>query len=119
MQTREELNEIVIRKANTARNWVEVKINKYITTRFFSKLGADVTIIPACQHTKEMGWIHPTTDKVRNGSNNCLDVKGASMTNSREHTIITDIYIHGGMVESLLRGHSSHRPRLHHIQLRW
>ena len=92
MQTREELNELVIRKTNTGRNWVEVKINKYTTTRFFSDLGADVTIIPARQHTNEMWRIHPTTDKLRPyGSSNCLDVKGTSMTNSRGHTIITDI----------------------------
>ena len=78
------MNEIVIRKTNTGRNWVEVKINKYTTTRFFSDLGADMTIIPAHQHTKEMGRIHPTTEKLRPyGCSNCLDVKGASMTNSR------------------------------------
>ena len=65
MQIREELNELVIRKTNTGRNWVEVKINKYTTTRFFSDLGADMTIIPARKHTKEMGRIHTTTDKLR------------------------------------------------------
>ena len=59
MQTREELNEIVIRKTNTGRNWVEVKINKYNTTRFFSDLGADVNIIPARQHSNDICRIHP------------------------------------------------------------
>ena len=43
MQTRQELNEIVIRKTNIGRNSVEVKINKYTITRFFSDLGADVS----------------------------------------------------------------------------
>ena len=76
MQNREELNEIVIRKTNTGRNWVEVKINKYTTTRFFSDLGADVTIIPAHQHTKEMGRIHPTTTS--SGPMEAATAKGAN-----------------------------------------
>ena len=97
-----------------------------------------MTIIPALQHTKEIWRIHPTTGKLRpygssncldafidlgeDVTSNCLDAKGASMTNSREHTIITDIYfvdVHGGMEKPQLRGHSSYRPMLHHIQPRW